>query len=53
MEDIAVSQYEFKHVRMEHGIAGQLSKEHFGRANWRRVLAEMGDEGWDLKSTHM
>lgn len=51
MEDIAVRQYEFKHVRMEHGIVGQLSKEHW-EGKLESILGEMGDDGWDLKSTH-
>jgi hypothetical protein len=36
---------------MEHGIVGQLSKEHW-EDKLERILAEMGDDGWDLKSTH-
>ncbi len=46
-----MTQYEFKHVRMKHGIKGELSKEHWEQ-NLESNLAEMGDEGWDLKSVH-
>jgi len=51
MEVIVMTQYEFRHVRMEHGIAGQFSKEHW-EEKLEKILMEMGDDGWDLKSTH-
>jgi homospermidine synthase len=44
-----MKKYEFKHVRMNHGIEGDLSKKNY-EEKLERILAEMGDEGWDLKS---
>lgn len=44
-----MKKYEFKHVRMNHGIEGELSKEHWEK-KLESILAEMGDDGWDLKS---
>ena len=46
-----MKQYEFKHVRMKHGVAGQLSTEVWEQ-KLEGILAEMGDQGWDLKSAH-
>ena len=46
-----MKKYEFKHVRMNHGFIGQLSKEHW-EGKLESILAEMGDKGWDLKSGH-
>lgn len=46
-----MKRYEFKHVRMEHGLEGQLSKRHW-EEKLENILAEMGNEGWDLKSFH-
>ena len=43
--------YEFKHVRMKHGFKGQLYKKHF-EGKLESILAEMGDKGWDLKSSY-
>lgn len=43
--------YEFKHVRMQHGIVGELFREHW-EGRLLSILAELGDEGWDLKSAH-
>jgi len=34
---------------MNHGIEGEFSKEHWER-KLESILAEMGDDGWDLKS---
>jgi hypothetical protein len=46
-----MKRYEFKHVRMEHGIEGEFSKKAW-EAKLENILAEMGDAGWDLKSLH-
>ena len=44
-----MKKYEFKHVRMNHGIEGEFSKERWDK-KLESILAEMGDDGWDLKS---
>jgi len=46
-----VKQYEFKHVRMKHGLAGELSREVWEQ-KLQSILDEMGDQGWDLKTAH-
>jgi len=46
-----MNQYEFEHVRMEHGIEGQLSKERW-EEKLTSILVEKGDNGWDLKSAY-
>jgi hypothetical protein len=43
-----MQKYEFKHVRMNHGFKGQLSKKHW-EGKLESILAEMGENGWDLK----
>jgi hypothetical protein len=49
--ETAMKKYEFKHVRMEHGIEGELFKKHW-EEQLERILAEMGEGGWDLKTFH-
>ena len=46
-----MKQYGFKHVRMKHGVAGQLSSEVWEN-KLESILEEVGDKGWDLKSVH-
>jgi hypothetical protein len=48
---MTVKQYEFEHVRMEHGVVGQLSKTRW-EEKLTSILAKMGDEGWDVKSVY-
>ncbi|MHC4536709.1 MAG: hypothetical protein ACYS6K_22400 [Planctomycetota bacterium] len=46
-----MKKYEFKHVRMNHGLLGQLSKVHW-EGKLESILAKVGDRGWDLKSSY-
>ena len=46
-----MKKYEFKHVRMNHGIKCEFSKKHW-EGKLESILAEMGDKGWDLKSVY-
>jgi hypothetical protein len=46
-----MKKYEFKHVRMIHGFKAQTFKKHWEQ-KLNRILEEMGNNGWDLKSTH-
>ena len=46
-----MTQYEFKHVRMKHGLAGEFITEVWEQ-ELERLLQEMGDQGWDLKTAH-
>jgi hypothetical protein len=47
-----MKKYEFKHVRMSHGIEGQLSKKHW-EEKLESILVDMGEKGWDLKTLHI
>lgn len=47
-----MKKFEFKHVRMNHGIEGQLSKPHW-EEKLEEILVEMGETGWDLKTLHI
>lgn len=42
--------YEYKHVRMSYGFFSAFSKTAYDK-QLCGVLGEMGNEGWDLKST--
>ncbi|GAI82089.1 unnamed protein product [marine sediment metagenome] len=44
-----MKKYEFKHVRMNHGVKCEFSKKNW-EIKLESILAEMGDDGWDLKS---
>ncbi len=46
-----MKKYEFRHVRMKHGLRAQLSRKYF-EAKLASILAEMGDNGWDLKGIY-
>ena len=46
-----MNKYEFEHVRMEHGLEGELSKKRWEEM-LKTILAEKGEEGWDLKSAY-
>jgi hypothetical protein len=46
-----MTKFEFKHVRKNHGLKGQLFKEHWEK-KLESILAEMGDKGWNLKSVY-
>jgi hypothetical protein len=45
-----MKKYEYRHVRMAYRLASWFSKAAFDR-QLSEVLARMGDEGWDLKSS--
>ena len=47
-----VKKYEFKHVRMNHGVEGDLSKKVW-EEKLENTLADMGENGWDLKALHI
>ena len=44
--------YEFEHVRMTHGVEGELSKKLW-EEKLENILADMGEKGWDLKTLHI
>ena len=46
-----MKKYEFKHVRMNHGIKCEFSKKNWG-IKLESILAEMRDDGWDLKGVY-
>lgn len=48
--DLNVPKIEYKHVRMAYGFRSVFSKTAFDE-QLSGVLEEMGNEGWDLKST--
>jgi len=52
MRGIKVKKYEFKHVRMNHGVEGDLLKKIW-EEKLENVLADMGENGWDLKALHI
>jgi len=52
MRKIKVKKYEFKHIRMNHGVEGDLSKKIW-EEKLENILADMGENGWDLKALHI
>jgi hypothetical protein len=42
---------EFDHARMAHGVEGELLK-NIWEEKIEKILAEMGEKGWDLKAFH-
>ena len=51
LREIKMKKYEFEHVRMTHGVEGELSK-NFWEEKIENILADMGEKGWDLKAFH-
>jgi hypothetical protein len=47
----AMKPYEFEHVRMKHGIKGDVSKSHW-EEKLMGILTEMGEKGWDLNGAY-
>jgi len=47
-----MKKYEFKHIRMPHGVEGELSKKLWEEKT-ENILADMGEKGWDLKALHI
>ena len=52
LREIKMKKYEFEHVRMTHGVEGELSK-NFWEEKIENILADMGEKGWDLKAFHI
>jgi hypothetical protein len=46
-----MKQYEFKHVRMEHGISGKKYQTPW-EDHLMSILTEKGEQGWDLKAAY-
>ena len=47
-----MKKYEFDHIRMTHGVEGELSK-NLWEEKIENILADMGEKGWDLKAFHI
>ena len=48
--EVKMKRVEYKHVRMRYGFKSVFSKAAFD-AQLMGVLKEMGDQGWELKSS--
>ena len=47
-----MKKFEFKHIRVNHGVEEDLSKRIW-EEKIENVLADMGERGWDLKALHI